>query len=280
VPVSLIKANMPVQYRIKDLYAYIYGHRNPSALLEDICYRELTQFAASAQIEVDMTATDERASESLLGAGRTRAKRILTERIQKAANEEGLGIEVVFLGVQGIHPPPEVAPDYQAVIGAVQKKLALVLNAEAERNATLGTLIGSVEKAYELADLAAAYQRAQSQGRTDDAERLGGQFDEALALAKGEVFKTLREAQSYAFEKATLAEATGERFAGQIKAYKAAPRIFKEEQRLAVLEEALQDIRKYVVAVDPNDSQVIIVDLQDRLPTSLLDIGGIEETIR
>lgn len=280
VPVSLIKANVPVQYRIKDLYTYIYGHNNPAGLLEGICYRELTRFAAGSQIEVDMAASDEAANESLLGAGRTRAKEILTERIQKAADEQGLGIEVVFLGVQGIHPPPELAADYQAVIGAVQKKSAVVLHAEAERNATLGTLIGSVEKAYELADLAADYQKAQTEGRTDDAEALGKQFDEALAQATGDIFRTVREAQSYAFEKATLARATGERFAGQVKAYKAAPRIYVQEQRLAVLEEALATIRKYVVAVDPNDTQVIIMDLQDRLPTNLLDMAGIEETSR
>ncbi len=277
VPVSLVKANIPVQYRIKDLYTYIYGHNDPARLLEDICYRELTQFAASAEIEVD---TGQGLQESLLGAGRTRAKEILTERIQQAADEQGLGIEVVFLGVQGIHPPPEVAPDYQAVIGAVQKKYALVLNAEAERNATLGTLIGSVRKAYDLADLATRYQNAQTEGRAEEAEALGQQFDEALAEARGDIFKTLREAQSYAYEKATLARATGERFAGQVQAYEAAPEIYMKEQRLAVLEEALATIRKYVVAVDPNDRQVIIMELEERLPTNLLDMAGLEETSR
>ncbi len=280
VPVSLVNANIPVQYRIKDLYTYLYGHKDPAGLLEDICYRELTRFTASAEIEVGTNASGPMANESLLGAGRTRAKAILTERIQKAADDQGLGIEVVFLGVQGIHPPPEVAPDYQAVVGAVQKKYALVLNAEADRNATLGELIGSVQKAYDLADLAARYQKAQSEGRTEDSERLGKEFDQALADAKGDIFKTLREAQSYAFEKATLARATGERFAGQVKAYEAAPDIYKKEQRLAVLEEALEGIRKYVVAVDPNDRQVIIMDLQDRLPSDLMDVAGIEETSR
>jgi regulator of protease activity HflC (stomatin/prohibitin superfamily) len=280
VPVSLVKANIPIQYRIKDLYAYIYGHSNPARLLEDIAYRELTEFAASAGIEVDIDPSGHAATESLLGAGRTRAKQILTERIQKAADDQGLGIEVVFLGVQGIHPPPEVAPDYQAVIGAVQKKYALVLNAEAERNGVLGTLIGSVQKAYELADLAAQYQTAQAEGRAGDIERLGKQFDEALAQAKGDIFRTLREAQSYAYEKATLARSTGERFAGQLAAYEAAPDIYMQEQRLAVLEETLPGIRKYVVAVDPNDRQVIIMDLQDRPPTNLLDMTGVEETIR
>jgi len=277
VPVSLVKANIPVQYRIKDLYAYLYGHRDPATLLEAICYRELARFAASARVEVD-DLRSEQAVDSLFGAGRTKAKEVLSQRIQQAADDEGLGIELVFLGVQGIHPPPEVAPDYEAVIGAVQKKQALVMQAEAGRHKTLGNLIGSVREAYELADLAAAYQEAQSAGRTEDVERLGKQFDEAFAQAKGGIFKTLREAQSYAYEKATLAEATGLRFAGQVKAYRAAPNIYTREQRLAALEEALAGIRKFVVAADPNDTEVIIVDLQDKLETSLLDLGKLPES--
>ena len=44
------------------------------------------------------------------------------------------------------------------------------------------------------------------------------------------------------------------------------------------LEQGLKNIRKYVVASDPNDREVIIVDLQDKLPTNLLDIGGLEES--
>jgi regulator of protease activity HflC (stomatin/prohibitin superfamily) len=277
VPVSLVKTNIPVQYRIKDLYAYLYGHRDPASFLEAICYRELARFAASARVEVD-DLESELAADSLFGSGRTKAKEVLSERIQQAADDEGLGIELVFLGVQGIHPPPEVAPDYEAVIGAVQKKQALVMEAEAGRHRTLGNLIGSVREAYELADLAAAYQEAQSAGRTEVVERLGKMFDEAFAQAKGDIFKTLRVAQSYAYEKATLAEATGLRFGGQVKAYRAAPEIYTREQRLAVLEEALTGIRKFVVAADANDTEVIIIDLQEKLETDLLDLGGLPET--
>ena len=174
-------------------------------MLEAICYEELARFAASAQIEVDDLGAGQVSADSLFGAGRSRAKQILVERIQAAANAQKLGVELVFLGVQGIHPPPEVAPDYEAVIGAVQKKQALVLQAEAERNRTLSTLIGSVTKAYELADLADAYQKAQSEGRAQDVEQLGRQLDTAFANAKGDIFMTLRAAQSYAYQKATLA---------------------------------------------------------------------------
>ena len=103
VPVSLVIAAVPVQYRIKDLYSYIYNHSEPVKLLESICYRELTKFAASAKIETDDQQDNK---DNLLGTGRAKAGMILNERIQKAVNEQGLGIEVVFVGLQGIHPPP------------------------------------------------------------------------------------------------------------------------------------------------------------------------------
>ena len=279
VPVSLVKANIPVHYRIKDLYAYIYKHSKPERLLEAICYRMLTEFAAGATVEVaDAAGSEGDLSGSLFGAGRERAKGLLSTRIQQAADAEGLGIEVVFVGVQGIHPPPEVAADYEGVVGAIQKKQAIILDAHAERNKTLSTLIGSVGQADGLYSHAAQYQRAEQENRQEDVNKLGQELDMAFAQAKGEIFATLRDAQSYAFEKATLARATGERFAGQVKAYRAAKEIYKREQRLVVLEEALKDVRKFIVAADANDFQVFIVDLQEKLTPSLYDIGGIKES--
>jgi len=275
VPVSLVIATVPVQYRIKDLYSFIYNHNKPREVLESICYRELTKFAASAKIEVDSEADMEK---SLLGAGRAQAKHILTNCIQAAADEAGLGLEIVFLGLQGIHPPTEVAADYQKVIGAVQQKQALILGAHAERNNALSSLAGSVEDADKLYSLASEYQRAKEKNQPEDIEKLGNALDLAFAEAKGDIFKILREAQSYAFEKATIARATGERFASQLKAYRAAEEIYMREQRLVILEEALEKIRKFVVVADKNDRQVFIFDAQEKLTPSLYELAGFEES--
>jgi len=275
VPVSLVIAAVPVQYRIKDLYSFIYNHNEPEKLLESICYRELTRFAASAKIETsDETGIDQ----SLLGMGRAEAGETLTERIQKAADEEGLGVEIVFLGLQGVHPPTEVAAAYQKVIGAIQQKQSLILQAQAERNMMLSTLVGSVEKADELYRLALNYRRAEDVNTPEEIDKLGKQLDTAFEEAKGVIFKTLRESQRYAFEKETLAKGTGERFAGQLKAYRAAPEIYVHEQRLAMLEEALDGVRKYVVVADQNDTQVTIIDLQENLAPSIYETGVIEES--
>jgi len=280
VPVSLVKANIPVQYRIKDLNHYIYNHSNPRQLLEAICYHELAKFFASATVEVeDTNPNGTNLRESLLGAGRDQAKRILTANVQKASDEAGLGVEIVFLGLQGIHPTPEVAADYQKVIGAVQKKQALILQAQAERNKTLSTLVGSVEDADELYGLAARYQQAEDADRPQDIEKLGNELDMAFAKAKGDIFQALRESQSYAFEKAVLAEATGQRFTNQVKAYRAAAEIYTREQRLTAFETSLEKVRKYVVVADPNDMQVFIINLEDKLTPSIydLEVPGLKE---
>ena len=274
-PVSLIIAAIPMQYRIKDLYSFIYNNKDSERLLEAICYRELTRFAAGAKIEVD---TEADLRESLLGAGRAEAKEILTSEIQKAADAEGLGVEIVFLGLAGIHPPPEVAAAYQKVIGAVQEKQSLILGAEAKRNKTLSTLVGSVADTNSLYNLAAEYKRAIEENKSDRIEKLGGALDLAFAQAGGNIFATLRGAKSYAFEAATLARASGERFDSQLKAYRAAKEIYSRDQRLIALEEALDNIRKYIVVVDPNDTQVFIVDVKEKLVPSLYEVGGFVES--
>jgi regulator of protease activity HflC (stomatin/prohibitin superfamily) len=275
VPIDLLIAAVPIQYRIKDLYSFIYNHSEPEKLLESICYSELTRFAASAKIEVDDGPDMDK---SLLGAGRAEAKRILTENIQAAADKAGLGVEIVFLGMQGIHPPAEVAPDYQKVVGAVQKKQALILNAQAKRNKDLTALAGSVAAVERLYDLATEYQAAKKQNNSQKIRELGNDLDLAFTQSKGDIFTTLRQAQSHAFEKATLAQATGQRFANQLKAYNAAKEIYKRQQRLVVLEEALENIRKYVIVGDPNDHQIFEIDLQEKLTPTLYDLTGYEET--
>jgi len=284
VPVSLVIAAVPVQYRIKDLYSFLYnyGQRKEregttvytvyeaEEMLKSICYRELTRFAASAKIELDVETEQE---QSILGRGRAEATRTLTERIQDAADQAELGVEIVFLGLQGIHPPVEVAADYQKVISAIQESQTEILEAQKYQVETLGTLIGSESKASELYDLALKYEEAEDANNPQEIERLGQELDKAFNEANGEIFQTLREAQTYAFEKETIAEADGKRFGDQLKAYRAAPEIYLHEQRMAMLEKTLKNIRKYVVVADQNDTQITIIDLQQD-PMSLYDAFG------
>ncbi len=276
VPVSLLRAAVPVQYRIKDLKAFVYNHTDTKRALEAICYRQLTRLAASATIEIQESASGSEVggeiNQSLLGAGRGPAAAYLTEQIQADADAAGLGVEIVFLGLQGVHPPTEVAKDYETVVGSVQNKQALILNAMAEKNRILTTLSGSIAGANRLYELADEYQRAKNNGNQDEVDRLSEEVNREFGAAQGNIFKVLSQAGSGAFERATLAKATGERFTNQVLAYQASPNIYKHEQYLAALEEALLNVRKYVVVAEADDSQVFIIDLQEQLTPSLYDM--------
>jgi regulator of protease activity HflC (stomatin/prohibitin superfamily) len=266
VPVSIIRAAIPVQYKVTDLYKYIYNHADSKGILRDICYREIVNFAAGARVEPE----SESGEESLLGAGRAKAAVTVMESIQKKADELGLGVEIVFMGFEGFHPPPQVSEDFQAVNGAVQKKQAAILDAIAERDKIFTGNTGSVKKALNLHGLADKYLKATQTGDKQASDEIKIQLDKAFTDASGELFSKLRTAQSYSFEKVVLAKATGERFSQQLKAYHSAKNIYTHELKMDMLEQTLDKIRKFVVVSDA-DSEVTIVDLQEKLVPSLYE---------
>jgi membrane protease subunit HflK len=275
-PVSIVQASVPVLFRISDVRKYIYNHRDSRQLLEAICYRELTRYAASAKIETDDTESG--GQKSLLGAGRIEAAEELKQRIQNAVNKADLGVEIVLLGLQGVHPPPEVAKEYEDVVASVQEKQAMVLNALAEKNRILTELGGSIPEVDALYNLALEFERSKELGDEQKTEQLENELQAAFGQVEGRLFRTLREAESYAFERVNLAQGEGLRFRGQLQAYHASPEIYKKLQRLMALEETLGDVRKYVVVTDDEDAQVYIVDLQEKLTQSLYDMDmGLEE---
>ncbi len=268
VPVSIIRAAVPVQYRIKDLKDFVYNHIEPEEVLKAISYREVSLLAAGSTIETE----GDQAASSLLGAGRAGAAKELIRRIQDSADKQKLGVEIVFVGLQGVHPPEDVAEDYQAVIGAAQTQRKLILTAMAERNEILSSLGGSVEKANELYDITIEYNKAKESGDKAATERIAKELETKFSEANGEIFKSLRQSQSYAFDKRVIAEATGKRFASQVKANEAAPNIYKRLLRLEMLEDALKDTRKYIIILDEKDDEVIILDLQKKLTPDLLEM--------
>ncbi len=275
VPVSLVRANVPVHYRIRDLIKFMYVNEDARAMLENICYQELTRYAAGSTLETAVDIQGKSTLEgtgSLLGSGRLKASQLLKQRIQQRADDADLGVEIVLLGLQGVHPPPDLAEDYQKVIGSLQSRQAEVLSALADRNNTLSSLAGSVEEANELYALGVEYQKAKEAGDTEAIRRIEETLVDQFGQASGDIYKTLQEAKAYRFEKRNTARATGLRFAEQLKAYKSSPDIYKQLERYMMLEEALLDTRKYIIVAEEEDQEVYIIDLQEKLAADIYDM--------
>jgi modulator of FtsH protease HflK len=125
-PVNLLSVSIPVQFQISDVKAWAYKHLEPAKLLEEIGTREVVRYL----VGVDLL--------EIMSTGRFKAAEELRRRIQARADAEGLGVRIVFLGLQDIHPPVTVAGAYEEVIGAKQKREANLLTAQAEAVSTNG----------------------------------------------------------------------------------------------------------------------------------------------
>lgn len=117
-PVSLLAVSIPIQFQIRDLLAWVYNNENASNLLQGIAARDVVRYLARSDMN------------EVMSHGRLEAADLLRQRIQTDADAHQLGVKIVFVGLQDIHPPVEVAPDYEKVVAAEQDKLAKVIAAE------------------------------------------------------------------------------------------------------------------------------------------------------
>jgi regulator of protease activity HflC (stomatin/prohibitin superfamily) len=124
-PVNLMSFNIPIEYRIADLRRYAYGFSDPGAVLERLAYRTLTRALAARDIL------------QVLGPERMETAHAVRTALQAEADRLGLGVEIAFVGLHGVHPPVPVAEAFEDVVGALEQREARILEARAYRHRRL-----------------------------------------------------------------------------------------------------------------------------------------------
>jgi len=251
VAVSLLMVSVPIEYRIKDLSKYLHRYAEPERLLEAVAYRYLSDYAASVDID------------ELIGPGRAKFNSELKGLLQARLDEFDVGIEIVFCGIRGAHPPAKnkVAAAFQGVVSAETSMAALIHAAQGEARRILITLAGREDRALEL-DAAIRAREALPPDSPEWEEReqrvqdlLMGDREMGLAPISGEAAVMVANAKAEASERISKAEAKVAAFGTEVAAYQAAPQLYKHRKTLEVYED-LANVRKYLVVGDT--SNVII----------------------
>ena len=230
VPMNLLTVSIPVHYRIKDLDAWITHNANAGSLLQKLAMREVTKYLIRADID------------KLMGSDRASAQKTLKQDIDAQAKKHNLGAEVIFVGLQDIHPP-------------VGKN---------ERSEQAGGVAGGVAEKYEEVIV------AQLKAETIHLEAelySAGKKPQAEATA-AEIWA---KASSESTNKVAIAEAEAKRFANQIAAFESAPSVYKTRMKLETFQAAIEGSRKYILS-DPANRDVINLELQDKLRKDLLNV--------
>lgn len=162
IPADLINVSVPVQFQIKDLRAWAYNHTDAGKLLEKIATREIVRYLAGTDLF------------ELLATGRSDAADQLRGRIQKVADDLGLGVNVMLVGLQDLHPPGKVAPKFQEVVATLQETQAKLHEAQGYALKTV-----TLAKAEAGRKLSEAHSYSNRVGLT--AAAMAGQFTNQIA---------------------------------------------------------------------------------------------------
>lgn len=130
---ELVSVNMRLEYRIDDLWQYITASADPASLLSAEAYELITDRTISTNLDTLLSVDRIALSDELCGA------------LNDALAQNPIGLEVIRVVVENIHPPVEVASIYQGVVSAEISADTIVWTAEAQAAVTLA----EAEKTYD-----------------------------------------------------------------------------------------------------------------------------------
>ncbi len=243
---SLIAAEVPMFYTVSDLVRFnsIAAPEDREKVIKAEGKRELMRYMATRSVD------------ELLGRGRAAAaaeiQRRLTERFKD------YGIQVVFAGIKGVHPPRETAEKFEEVVSAGQKREGAIENGTKEAEQMLIEAAGSLDRAREIIAAINRFER-----EPDPAKKAGHEAEIADLMSKagGAAAVELLTARRERWEMHMDARARAEQHAGEIAQYEAAPAVYIARKYFDALRELMKDKRVYIVA--DSDSLEVRVDLHD-----------------
>ena len=140
-PVNLMVVSIPIQYKIKDLKEWVYEHENAATLLESIAYQETARYMLSTDFF------------DVMSVGLGQASEILKGRIQEKADNLKMGVSIIFVGLQDIHPSIKAAKKFQDVYGARISKETKKFEAEGYSLKEIPTARAASAQAINMAEL-------------------------------------------------------------------------------------------------------------------------------
>ena len=158
---GVLTAHIPMYFKVRNLYDFSYRHDDSLAMLRNLATRELLLYLSS----VDMM--------DVLGPKRADATSVLKERIQAAADDIQLGVEILFVSLAGLHPPTPVGPLFDNVVSAHEAYNEMILLAKADAVRQEPT---ARARASQLINQAEAYKHERANVPKAEADRFLGQL--------------------------------------------------------------------------------------------------------
>lgn len=261
VDLAVLAAEVPLHYVIDNVKDY--EELGPPEMRDDLL-RAVAQRAVMRRLS-SMTVGD------LLGSRRTEVQAELRKAVEAEftrINRTRPGqpvVKVLFVGLDGVHPPRETARLFEQVVEAEQKKQARRLKAEAEAIRTLTESVGSTDLAYSIVAELDKLNSMKTAAPAPTPEAIREQELRVATLIKrsgGNAAAAIQQASAERWKKHMGERALLAQYLGELGTYRAAPAVYRAGLYFDALKGALVNSRVFIT--DGKAPLNIRLDLTDR----------------
>lgn len=259
---ALLAVEIPIHYTVRDLAKF--ERLAPPAMRHDLLQ------AAASRVVIEYLAT--RTVMDVLGLGRDEINSDLRTLIGTRFEELDSGVELLFVGLAGAHPPidEDVARSFEGVVASEQRRETHIERAKADQVRRLTSVAGSVDLARRIItelDALEAMTGADERAITEQELKI----EALLADAGGQAKSLILQARADRWKKHMDERGRASRHIGRMAAYRAAPTVFRAQQYLDALRDMAFDARVFILAHDVPHVRLDFDDLQDvgSVPTTV-----------
>lgn len=232
--VSLVGANVVVEYHISDAEKFVFSYQDPQRLVFLISEKMVS-------LEILKYEIDE-----LFSAGRLHLASSLVNKIQKECDRFGLGVKILHVNINSVHPPLEVAPIFEENVSARQERETIISAAQQHVIRNQVETAGSSRHFKRLIELIDREEKGDRMVRPV--------LDSLLLTCGGEVSRVLWGAYGYRWSRENNEGGKAERFRAKVSgARERIIDVYMTDQYLSTLESVLADRKKVVFTRNVRD---------------------------
>jgi len=245
---ALMSMEAPVHYRVSNLENYLLLAQDGPPNDREKLRRQFLEAEASRALVSTVIGFS---VEQLLGPDRSEALGAVAKAMQNSFDSINAGVEVVFVGLQGVQPPRDVADSFESVGAADYKRDAMVEQAEAAAIQTLAQVAGDVALARDItAHLTALTKLRESGAPESEVDAKEREIVQLIVEAGGRAAVDIAGARADRWVRAMGQRAKAALAEGQIESFRAAPNAYIMGLYMDALRDSMAQARIWITPFD------------------------------